>query len=165
MLLAGDEFCRTQGGNNNAYCQDNEISWVDWSLLKENNDIFLFVAELIRLRRQYPVLSADQFYRPEEISWMGQDGTDPNWHEASVLGCHIHPSDHADELCLLTNPNVSSVEFKIPLPKSPRYRAWTNVLDTSIVKTPSKGSRQAKMAPGSSVKLTSRSLILLAAVR
>lgn len=164
MLLAGDEFCRTQGGNNNAYCQDNEISWVDWSLLKENNDIFLFVSGLIRLRRQYPVLSADQFYRPEEISWMGQNGTDPNWHEDSVLGCHIHPSDHADELCLLTNPNVSSVEFKIPLPKSPRYRAWTKVLDTSIVKTSNKGSRQTKVAPGSSVKLTSRSLILLAAV-
>jgi glycogen operon protein len=164
MLLAGDEFCRTQGGNNNAYCQDNEISWVDWSLLKENRDFFLFVSELIRLRRRYPVLSADQFYRSEEISWMGLDGAEPNWHEDSVLGCHIHPSDQLDELCLLTNPDVNTVEFKIPLPKSPRHKAWVKVLDTSIEKTLKPGSRQIRVAPDSRAKLTSRSLILLAAV-
>ena len=55
MLLAGDEFGRTQQGNNNAYCQDNEISWVNWELSKQNNSLVNFVRKLTRLRHKYPV--------------------------------------------------------------------------------------------------------------
>ena len=59
MLLAGDEFARTQNGNNNAYCQDNEISWVDWSLQQENSSMLVqFTRRVAALRHRYPVLRA-----------------------------------------------------------------------------------------------------------
>jgi glycogen operon protein len=65
MLLAGDEFLRTQGGNNNAWCQDNETSWVDWSLAEENKGFLRFTRELIRLRRRHPALRRRRFFTGE----------------------------------------------------------------------------------------------------
>src|SRR5262249_35769327 len=63
MLLAGDEFLRTQGGNNNAYCQDNEVSWIDWTLAEKNADFVRFVRELIALRQRHPALRRRGFLR------------------------------------------------------------------------------------------------------
>ena len=61
MMLAGDEFGRTQEGNNNAYCQDNEISWVDWTLLDKRSMLFHFVQQLVALRHRYPILRRNLF--------------------------------------------------------------------------------------------------------
>jgi len=82
MLLAGDEMGRSQGGNNNAYCQDNEISWVDWNLGREERQLFGFVRRLIRLRRMRPILRRGRFFqgRPvaaggvKDILWICPDG-------------------------------------------------------------------------------------------
>src|SRR4029077_14484342 len=63
MLLAGDEFRRTQQGNNNAWCQDNDISWVDWTLAKKNADFLRFVTALIALRKRHPALRRQRFFR------------------------------------------------------------------------------------------------------
>ena len=79
MLLGGDEFCRSQGGNNNAYCQDNEVSWIDWSLLQANNEVFRFARGILALRREHPVLRREAFYKAEEISWFDLFGRSPNW--------------------------------------------------------------------------------------
>src|SRR4029077_477420 len=65
MLLAGDEFLRTQLGNNNAWCQDNDISWVDWSLAEKNKDFLRFVRELIWLRKRHPALRRRRFFTGE----------------------------------------------------------------------------------------------------
>ena len=67
MLLGGDEIRRTQGGNNNAYCQDNETSWLDWSRLAQHQDIYRFTRGMIAFRCAHPVLSKEQFYTDEEI--------------------------------------------------------------------------------------------------
>ena len=67
MLLGGDEFRRTQGGNNNAYCQDNETSWVDWTNLEQHQEIFRFAHGMIAFRRAHPILSKEQFYTDAEI--------------------------------------------------------------------------------------------------
>ena len=72
MLLGGDEFRRTQQGNNNAYCQDNAISWYDWRLADRNADLVRFVARLIAFRRAHPVLSAERFYTDAEIQMVGR---------------------------------------------------------------------------------------------
>ncbi len=79
MLLGGDEFCRTQGGNNNAYCQDNETSWYDWSLLERHEDIFRFTRGMIAFRQAHPILSKEQFYTNAEIQWFSPQGGSPNW--------------------------------------------------------------------------------------
>ena len=79
MLLGGDEFRRTQGGNNNAYCQDNETSWHDWSCLDRHREIVRFTRGLIAFRRAHPILSKEQFYTDAEIHWFGSQGGLPNW--------------------------------------------------------------------------------------
>jgi isoamylase len=73
MLTAGDELGRTQGGNNNAYCQDNEISWIDWN--EVDDDLFAFVARLVRLRRSAPVLRQEAFFEGHEIKGTEVPGT------------------------------------------------------------------------------------------
>ena len=97
MLTAGDEFGRTQHGNNNAYCQDNEISWVDWSLLKRNRELYQFVRQAVHFRKAQPALWRTSFFRGEtkvgnfpDIQWYGPNGADaPDWHHGSALACRI----------------------------------------------------------------------------
>ena len=78
MLLGGDEFRRTQGGNNNAYCQDNETSWIDWNHLEQHQEIYRFAQGMIAFRRAHPILSKEQFYTDAEIQWFGPQGGLPN---------------------------------------------------------------------------------------
>ena len=91
MLLSGDEFCRTQAGNNNAYCQDNEISWVDWNRLEQHSDIYHFTQGMIAFRAAHPVLSKEQFYTEADILWLAPAGGFPNWSDTQVkaLACII----------------------------------------------------------------------------
>src|SRR5581483_7254589 len=79
MLLAGDEFLRTQGGNNNAWCQDNETSWVDWSLAVKNADFLRFVRQLIQLRRRHPALRRRRFLDHHAITWHGVEPCQPDF--------------------------------------------------------------------------------------
>ena len=89
MLLGGDEFLRTQQGNNNPYCQDNSISWYDWRFLKKNKDIFDFACGLIALRRQYRVLRRKNFFKGRisglknlyDIKWFDDGLHIPNWQD------------------------------------------------------------------------------------
>src|SRR5690606_39042423 len=78
MLLGGDELSRTQRGNNNAYCQDNEISWFDWELSDDDRRFLAFTAELLRLRRAHPLLRRTKFFRghhsDNDIMWLRPDG-------------------------------------------------------------------------------------------
>ena len=84
MLLAGDEFARTQNGNNNAYCQDNEISWVDWDITEKGQSLIRFVQRLTALRHKYPILRRSRFltgdYNEElgvkDVTWINASGTE-----------------------------------------------------------------------------------------
>ena len=166
MILAGDEFGRSQQGNNNAYCQDNAISWYDWSLLGKNFELFNFVRGLIIFRKKHRVLSLEQFYRPEEITWFNADGLMPEWHADSVLGCHIHVSvEGAQSLCLLFNPATDAVDF--PLPTLPRDSLWSKVIDTNA-NPPEDIYPEANgvALPGQhSLVVADRSLVVLAATQ
>jgi glycogen operon protein len=87
MLLAGDEFGQTQGGNNNAYCQDNETAWLDWSLAEKNADLVVFAQAAIALRKAYPALRRDLFFTGEgDITWLRPDGlamTEDDWNDSA----------------------------------------------------------------------------------
>jgi isoamylase len=132
MILGGDEFCRTQGGNNNAYCQDNEISWFDWTLLEKNREFFDFVRGMILFRRRHPVLSSERFYQSKDVSWFNPSGWMPDWHSDSAIGCHIHAEENAEQqLCLLSNPYIHAVSFLLPHP--PEGRVWIKMVDTSAM--------------------------------
>src|SRR5262249_39378721 len=78
MLLAGDEFLRTQHGNNNAWCQDNEVGWIDWTLAEKNGDFLRFVREMIQLRKRHPALRRRSFLRGTGAA--GELAPDIVWH-------------------------------------------------------------------------------------
>jgi isoamylase len=125
MLLAGDEIGRTQLGNNNAYCQDNEISWLDWSA--ESPDLVAFVRRLTELRRAYPALRRRHYARPGEVIWLKPQGgemSEEDWRSpfARCLGMLI-PGDEA--LLLLLNAHHEAVAFVLPAGN------WTALLDTA----------------------------------
>ncbi len=129
MLLGGDEFRRTQNGNNNAWCQDNETSWVDWRLLERHQDIAGFVREMLVLRRAHPVLSRERFYTEAEVQWFNSDGGTPNWSDAAArqLACLIH-EDEDGQLFLMFNAGGDSVDFRMPAPAEGLH--WQRAVDT-----------------------------------
>ncbi|TAN37063.1 MAG: glycogen debranching enzyme GlgX [Verrucomicrobia bacterium] len=121
MLLAGDEFGRTQQGNNNAYAQDNEISWLDWSLLRANADLYAFVQQLIAFRKAHPVLRRRAFFKDADVQWLGPDGRAPNWAQGTALACLLQGNHAAtgattddDHLLLLFNAGRAPVDFVLP---------------------------------------------------
>ena len=133
MLLGGDEFRRTQGGNNNTYCQDNEISWYDWRLVERNRELFRFVREVIAFRKRNPVLRTDAFYTDQDLEWFGPAGAQPDWDGPTrALGCLVRPwisgDTRSSALCLLFNAGESVVEFDPP----PALAApWRVSIDTA----------------------------------
>jgi glycogen operon protein len=133
MILAGDEMGRTQRGNNNAYCQDNDVSWVDWSLLGKNRDLFAFTARLIRFRKAHPSLRRRTFFEDEEqppVAWHGTKLGRPDWDGPSrVLGMHLTGADGDDPIDVLVTAHWETRTFE--LPKLPPGRSWRRFLDTS----------------------------------
>ncbi len=95
MLQGGDEFRRTQGGNNNAYCQDNETTWYDWDGLNEHREIFRFAKGMIAFRRAHPVLSEERFYTDAEVHWFNPQGGLPDWGDPKQkqFACVIREDD------------------------------------------------------------------------
>jgi isoamylase len=134
MLLAGDELGRTQRGNNNAYCQDNELSWLEWKRAgsPEGERLTKFVARLLALRRAHPVLRCRHFMHGKEelapglsdISWFDQHGqpiSDEAWNNPEELIIVVRRAERNDDgaiaaVTLLLNPTVESRTFKLPAP-------------------------------------------------
>jgi isoamylase len=152
MLLGGDEFGRTQHGSNNAWCQDNEISWFDWSLLEENEDLHGFVQKLIVLRRAHPVFRRRQFLRGTDedgsglpdVWWFRTDGhrmTKSDWESGErTVGMFLNGEEIAapdekgqrmldESFLLLFNAHHEDVTFTLP---NRRFgERWANVLSTT----------------------------------
>ncbi|MBI9020657.1 MAG: glycogen debranching enzyme [Verrucomicrobia bacterium] len=134
MLTAGDEFGRTQRGNNNAYCQDNDISWVDWSLLEENRELFEFTKKLIALRAAFPQLRRTTFFTGNgDVQWLGPDGREPHWHHDRAIGMHL-PGEK--ELLILINNEGHEVTFSNVWKNSgvqaqPASNVWKKELSTA----------------------------------
>jgi isoamylase len=156
MLLAGDELGRTQGGNNNAYCQDNEVSWVDWSAEAGEADLIRFTSELSRLRREHPVFRRRRFFNGQpgpagadgdplpDVAWLtpaGHPMTGADWGaaESLALGVFLNGSAIAapgprgervqdDDFVLLFNAAAGPVTFTVPAGNS--GTEWLLLLDT-----------------------------------
>lgn len=180
MVLAGDEFARTQQGNNNAYCQDNDISWVDWSLAEKNATLTQFVRRLAGLRHQYPALRRNLFLTGvlnkdlgvKDVIWLQADGTEiPNqrWGEAEMrsFGMLIDgraqvtglrkPGQQAT-LLLILNGDPKAVTFT--LPQHPGGEHWSLLIDTNLEEADLSKSPAPTFAAGSSYNAIERSLLL-----
>ncbi len=139
MLLGGDEFGRTQRGNNNAYGQDNEISWVDWSLLEAHRELHDFVRTLIRFRRSHPALRRSTFFngasRPDgerDVTWQGPEGKDPEWDHGHAIamwirGARGHTGAEADDndIWIVINAGGHPALFPLPSARGPWTLAWS----------------------------------------
>ncbi len=142
MLLAGDELLRSQRGNNNAYCQDNELSWIDWSLEKKNADMLRFVREMIALRHRHPALRRERFLTGlpgsgqdglPDISWHGRELLDPGWDDpdAQLLGFTLAGQVPGEaELHVMLNMSDRVVDMAVPVLPG---RVWHRAIDTSLV--------------------------------
>ncbi len=136
MLLAGDEFCRTQRGNNNAYCQDNEISWVNWKLLEENGDMRRFFRLMIRFRREHPVLRRENFFgQGGGITWHGERENEPDWSTNAQWLAFLLDGGKArrddgrsdDDIYVIMNASSEWRHFVVPR----RGKEWRKVVDTA----------------------------------
>jgi isoamylase len=145
MLLGGDEFLRTQRGNNNAYCQDNELSWFDWRDAARNADFVEFTRKTIAFTRRYPVLERRRFLLGRDldadglpdIDWIGFDGGGPAWDdpEERALAYRLasgrkdgRPGE--DVLLFALNGDWNLRTLRLPAP--PHERRWHRVVDTSL---------------------------------
>ncbi|HZZ80861.1 MAG TPA: glycogen debranching enzyme, partial [Gemmataceae bacterium] len=143
MLLGGDEFLRTQRGNNNAWCQDNEISWVDWRLRDANADFHRFTTMLMALRKRHSALRRRDFFRgagphgdlTPDIVWHGVEPFEPDFSYASrtlafCLDGTQTGREHDRDIYVVCNAWIDAVFFRIPL--SPNGRPWRRAIDTSL---------------------------------
>jgi isoamylase len=178
MLVAGDEFGRSQQGNNNAYCQDNEISWLNW--VNGDESLFAFTQQLIHLRKKHPVFCRRRWFQGmpikgiglEDIAWFLPEGTEMeehNWKEdfAKSLAIYLNGQDlkstgvHGeritdDNFYLMFNAHYEGLDYNLP---NERYGIeWIKVLDTSIegiIESP------LRHFTGESIRVEGRSIVLL----
>ena len=130
MILAGDEFGRTQQGNNNGYCQDSEISWVNWNLNDNNRKLLAFAQKLTALRAEHPILRRSSFRDGMEVCWLNPGGgeqmpehwADPN---ADCIGLHLKTTDR--QAILIFNSHDGAVPFVVPEKDG---GAWSIIVDT-----------------------------------
>jgi glycogen operon protein len=142
MILAGDEFLRTQNGNNNAWCQDNETSWVDWKLVEENKHFLRFVREMIAFRKRHAALRRRSFLygaaghiRPD-IAWHGLVPDTPDFSTKSRLlaytldGSQTGREPDEDIFVAINGDREQAAALRVP--GSPSGKAWRRVVDTSL---------------------------------
>jgi glycogen operon protein len=173
MLLAGDEFLRTQGGNNNAWCQDNDTSWIDWNLAERNADFLRFVRELIALRKRHPALRRRDFFHerpvalsPREIVWHGLKPNQPDFSGCSrtlafVLDGRGTTREPDHDFYFACNAWEEALPFQIPA--APSRQRWRRALDTALpppqdIVAPEAGTI---IQPGTAYAVEAYSLLML----
>jgi glycogen operon protein len=139
MILAGDEVLRTQRGNNNAYCQDNELSWFDWTFSETQRDMLRFVQQLIAFRQRHSCLRRRRFLtgkpdperRLPDVTWHGVELDAPLWGDpnAQILAYTLGAADESEEdLHILLNMSDNAVEMRVPQLSD---RIWYRAIDTA----------------------------------
>ena len=178
MILGGDEFARSQRGNNNAYCQDNEINWFDWTLVERNAEIFDFFEKAIAFTRRFPVLQQRKFFLGKDLdddnvpdlAWFAPDVGKPKWHDAAgrTLCFQLDASEDGSRLGvdrLFFILNTHHEPQWINLPPLDAGRDWHRAIDTTI---PGKASfaeagREIQLNPSDHYIANARSTVVLLA--
>jgi isoamylase len=178
MIVSGDELGRTQNGNNNAYCQDNEISWVNWE--KADQKLLDFTRKLIHFRREHPTFCRKNWFKGkpikglgvEDIAWFqpnGDEVTEEQWSEYSAKTLAIYMNGRGLKLIgakgekivdgtfyLMFNAHSEALDFK--LPPSKYATDWTKVLDTNIDLV---NEESDKYAPEQMLSVQAHSIVIL----
>ncbi len=182
MILAGDEFARTQGGNNNAYCQDNGISWLDWNIQEKGRLLTRFVQKLTGLRHKYPILRRNLFltgdYNEElgvkDVTWINPNGSEMQEHDwadenmrcfgmlmdgrAQTTG--IRQRGHEATMLLVINGYRDMVAFT--LPECAGGSQWSRLIDTNLEGNLKKQAKKPIFHTADTYTVTARSVLLFA---
>jgi glycogen operon protein len=169
MILMGDEVRRTQGGNNNAYCQDNETSWFDWTLLAQHADIHRFVT-LLNARRllrdvehEHQRVSLNQWLREANQAWHGVTLNHPDWHDNShslAFGAEL-PREQL-RFHLLLNAYWQPLDFELPALHQAGGNRWRRWIDTALDAPHDIVPWQtAPAVPGCTYRAAARSIVML----
>lgn len=168
MFVAGDEICRTQQGNNNAYCQDNELSWFNWQDVNTNKSMLQFWQRLIAFRKAHPRLFRNKYYNSEinksglsDILWHGCELGKPGWYDPNGLALAMTLGERADgeDVHIMFNMYWEELEFELPNIKGEK---WCRAIDTwlpsplDIAKT-----GEEIVHNGSHYKVNARSIVVL----
>jgi isoamylase len=180
MIVYGDELGRTQNGNNNAYCQDNEISWIGWDLSRADKNFLAFVRRMIRLRKEHPAFRRRRFFQGrrikgadvKDITWLTPAGTemsDEEWDNSYARSLALHMAGYSeyqydsegrpeidDDFLMLFNAHHEKIPFTIP--EGPSDTRWEAIVDTGYAS----GLRSdGFFKPGDEYPLTARSMAVL----
>jgi glycogen operon protein len=163
MLNAGDELLRSQGGNNNAYCQDNETSWLDWRLVEKNADMLRFVRGLIALRMRHPSLRRRRFLSGRDVTWHGVELGEPKWHDADArLLAFTLAGAEPGEPPLHAVLNMSDEERVVALP-AVNGLAWQRAVDTALASPHDLTEPEQQATGGDRYVAAPRSVVVLEA--
>jgi glycogen operon protein len=135
MILMGDEVRRTQMGNNNAYCQDNSISWFDWTLVEKEAELLRFVREMIRINMSSPYFQESHFLNSHHtlVRWHGVSPGEPDWgYNSHSLAFSLYNPDYAEEIYVLINAYWAALNFELAAPSDPENKAWYRLVDTAL---------------------------------
>ncbi|MEO6964647.1 MAG: glycogen debranching enzyme, partial [Acidobacteriaceae bacterium] len=169
MLLMGDEVRRTQLGNNNAYCQDNETSWFDWSLCAANADVLRFVQHMIRVRLDFDEgirgdrITLEEYLSNARIEWHGVELGKPDWGDDShSVAFTLHSFSSSQVRYIAINAYWKPLEFELPPVSGSPKGGWLRLIDTSL---PSPNDivegTQGVRVEGSKYLVSARSVIML----
>jgi isoamylase len=170
MLLCGDEVRRSQRGNNNAYCHDDETSWFDWSLVDDHADVLRFTKQLIafRLNRGLPSERYDatlaELLRDNAVRWHGVRLDEPDWgYHSHTLAATSHLLGGRLLLHLMINAYWAPLEFEVP-PLGDAHGAWRRCIDTSLA-SPDDIQRwcDAPIVRSASYRVAARAIVVLIA--
>jgi isoamylase len=167
MLLMGDEFRQTRMGNNNPWCQDNELNWLNWDLARENAGLLRFVQHLIALTGDLRILGDDRFWsatspgKTGDISWHGLQPERPDWSPESR--CIAYSLGFpADDDRVLVMYNASEIDQTFTLPSSTSQRSWHQLIDTSLdAPRDIQSAREAEKVKSKEVVVKTKSAIML----
>ena len=180
MILAGDEFARTQGGNNNAYCQDNDISWLDWDIQEKGKSLTRFVQKLTGLRHKYPILRRNLFLTGEyneelgvkDVTWINANGNEMQeneWADANMRcfgmvmdgraqSTGIRQRGHEATLLMVINGNHDMVTFT--LPECAGGSRWLRQIDTNLEDGQEEDEQKTIFHTADTYTVTARSVLL-----
>ena len=177
MMVMGDEARQTQHGNNNAYCQDNEISWFDWTLPQQHADLVRFTSELIRFRKDHATLRRERYFTGQvnerglaDVSWHGARLFSPGWDDptsrvlAFTLGgfpirSNVPTSEADTDIHVMMNMDWTDIDFDVP---DVAGRRWYRAIDTGAAPPDDIHDRgREPLFDGATCTVRNRSIIVL----
>ena len=168
MFVAGDEVRRSQGGNNNAYCQDNEISWFDWNLVNKNSDLLRFYKGMIHFRKMHAAVRRGQFFTGavnerglKDVSWHGTKLNQPGWDDANArsLAMTLAGFGPDPDLHVMFNMFWDSLQFELPVVPGRRWRLAVDTAQPSPHDLADPGTEPD--VPGNTYRVEARSIVVL----